>query len=266
MLDWFHHFFADFQSVVMESTDEILIYFLLVFLFVTIILVSFYVYNRRKYYKIFHKIPARLVRDHLNAIIDSSNALKSSLFEGEQRKGLTNLPELDMAKVSQAQKEDHTKASLAYEELKNEKEQLEKKLAKFQEVDSELKEIKEKFDNVIKERDDLSLLISDYKLLEDEFVNLKKLREENRQLKQELGISEEVKEESQNLERVQEEPSSTEVEGQEEKEKEDSTQTEEKQEEKEEKKEEEKAEKHSPQAELKEDPKDLLKEFEKMLD
>ena len=41
-----------------------------------------YFYNRKKYHNLKHQIPASVVKNYLDSIIQNSNALKSSLFRG----------------------------------------------------------------------------------------------------------------------------------------------------------------------------------------
>jgi hypothetical protein len=169
MSDAIHRFYSDFLTVITESTT----------LFVVIILIFYYAYNRKKYYEVSHKVPARLVREHLNTIIQNSNALKSSLFN---EKDLSDTPDLE--EVSGAPAKVVSQDALAA--LQKEKEELENELNVLRESISS-DEVPADMSEVLKERDDLLDAISDYKLLEDDLVNLKKLKEENKELKAKLG-------------------------------------------------------------------------------
>jgi|GEM_PF-3529001 len=177
MSDMIHRFFSDFLTVITESTGDVIIYFSLVLLFVLIILIFYYAYNRKKYYEISHQVPARLVREHLNTIIKNSNALKSSLFN---EKDLADIADLEEVRAAPAGNAD------ALQVLEDEKAELENELKVLREsISSE--DIDGDMNAVIKERDELLDALSDYKLLEDDLVNLKKLKEENKELKAKLG-------------------------------------------------------------------------------
>jgi len=179
MSDMFHRFYSDFLTVITESTGDVIIYFTLVLLFVLIIFISYYVYNRRKYYKISHQIPARLVREHLNTIIKNSNALRSSLFNEKDLADIADLEEVSTAPKPPAE---NTDAMIA---LEREKRELENELKVLR--DSMSEDIDTDLTAIIKERDELLDAISDYKILEDDLANLKKLKEENKELKAKLG-------------------------------------------------------------------------------
>ena len=193
MSDMIHRFFSDFLTVTTESTGEVIIYFSLVFLLVVVIFIIYYAYNRKKYYEISHQVPARLVREHLNMIIQNSNALKSSLFNEKDLSEIADLPEVSASPA---------KATPGLEALQKEKEELENELKVLRESMSgeEAPEISE----IIKERDELLDAISDYKVLEDDLVNLKKLKEENKGLKAQLGG------EAPPEDKIQEDPSTSE--------------------------------------------------------
>ncbi|MBT3585198.1 MAG: hypothetical protein HN509_09835, partial [Halobacteriovoraceae bacterium] len=50
---------------------------------VTSILILYWLYYRKKFRELSHQIPASVVKNYLDSIIQNSSALKSSLFRGE---------------------------------------------------------------------------------------------------------------------------------------------------------------------------------------
>lgn len=179
--DLIHRFFSDLSTVVTESTGELTILFLILLLFVVIVLIGFYVYNRtQKLNKLDRPIPASLVRSHLNSIIKNSNDLKESLFIDE---------------AAGTQPEPKNELLALKEELKN-KEKIILELAQKKVTEAapapiilENQPSNEELAKVIKERDDLLLRVSDYQKAEEDFAKLKKLKEENEELKKKLGIA-----------------------------------------------------------------------------
>ena len=180
-----HRFFLDLSTVVTESTSELSILFLILLLFVVIVLVGFYVYNRtKKLNRLDRQIPASVVRPHLNSIIKNSNDLKESLFIEEE----------------QAAKTDSKNDILALREELKEKEKIILELAQKKVSDGsntqpianspiimENQTSNEQLEKIMKERDSLLLRVSDYQKAEEDFANLKRLKEENEELKKRLS-------------------------------------------------------------------------------
>ena len=68
--------------VLTKFTDETITTFVLLWVFVTCVLVLYWIHNRRKFHQLSHQIPASIVKNYLDSIIQNSTALKSSLFRG----------------------------------------------------------------------------------------------------------------------------------------------------------------------------------------
>jgi hypothetical protein len=178
-------FFSDLSTVVTESTGELTILFLILLFFVIIVLMGFYVYNRtQKLNRLDRQIPASLVQSHLNSIIKNSNELKESLFIEDKK----------------STKPDNKDDVLALKEELREKEKIILELAqkKSMEVSAsqpsgsapiilENQLSNEQLEKIIKERDSLLLRVSDYQKAEEDFANLKKLKQENEELKIKLA-------------------------------------------------------------------------------
>lgn len=182
-----HRFFLDLSAVVVESTSELSILFLILLLFVIIVLIGFYVYNRtRKLNKLDRQIPASLVRSYLNSIIRNSSELKDSLFleEGQISTGEIKNDILAL----QAELKEKEKVIEKLTQQKTGIETAPKQAEGVSPILMEEKPSSAELEKITKERDDLLLRISDYQKAEEDFANLKKLKEENEELKKKLGI------------------------------------------------------------------------------
>ncbi|MEC8624535.1 MAG: hypothetical protein VXY34_06945, partial [Bdellovibrionota bacterium] len=82
MAEILKRFLADLIAVITESTGDTMIISALVLLLVLGALVSVWLYNRRKFHNLSHQIPASIVKNYLDSIIQNSTSLKSSLFRG----------------------------------------------------------------------------------------------------------------------------------------------------------------------------------------
>ena len=182
------------------------------------LLLFLWVYNRRKFQQFQHNIPSAVVKTYLDSVIQNSQAIKSALF-----RGLTDLPAgipqvLSPGALGSA---DSLGVTGGDEELKNrlnEKNQviqkLETRLDQFSGENDQLKKMIEDLKNqlaqapagssgdgagpadpellnqvqeVSKERDALKERLKEYEIIEDDLADLKRLQQENEQLKRSLG-------------------------------------------------------------------------------
>ena len=65
-----------------KYTEEIFFLEIGFLIIIATIGISLYIYNRKKYHNLKHQIPASVVKNYLDSIIQNSTALKSSLFRG----------------------------------------------------------------------------------------------------------------------------------------------------------------------------------------
>jgi myosin heavy subunit len=65
-----------------ETPDEVLLFSFSLLMLVGLLLGVYWYYNRRKMHQLSHQIPAVVVKNYLDSIIQNSSALKSSLFRG----------------------------------------------------------------------------------------------------------------------------------------------------------------------------------------
>jgi len=184
-------------------------------------------YNRKKYHHLKHQIPASVVKNYLDSIIQNSTALKSSLFRGGGLEvdaqgvpsvmplsDLPNSTEINVgtnssgddsalrAEVSKLQAQLAEKENVIKDlENKNTElggevkakqeriEELEALLAKAQsEADSGSgdAEAAQKVEELQKERDQLEEELKQFEIISDDLADLKRLKQENAQLKKSL--------------------------------------------------------------------------------
>lgn len=221
MLDPVSNYVANFSDPILTITSG-----LLVIIFTLIMWLWFS--NRKKYHNLKHAIPAHVVKNYLDSIIQNSTALKSSLFRGggldvigvpsviplqglgggdgialsgapstalleelNQKKALiasleSQLGSLQNANRDLEQKYAASQANLAAAEAKIK--ELEALLAKLKSGDvggdealiAELKMI-------TKERDEIRDRLKEFEIISDDLANLKRLQQENEQLKRSLS-------------------------------------------------------------------------------
>lgn len=185
--------------------------------------------NRRKYHNLKHAIPANVVKNYLDSIIQNSTALKSSLFRGgglDVSSGnipsvmpLQNLMGGDGLALSGApstalmEELNQKKAQIASLEgqltsLQSGNKELEAKLAQVQaklaQAEARIKELeallaqmrasgggddalKNELSMITKERDETRDRLKEFEIIADDLANLKRLQQENDQLKRSLA-------------------------------------------------------------------------------
>lgn len=70
------------KLVLTQFTDETIMIFSLLLIVNLVGITIYWFYNRRKFQELTHEIPAVIVKNYLDSIIQNSNSLKSSLFRG----------------------------------------------------------------------------------------------------------------------------------------------------------------------------------------
>lgn len=186
-----------------------------------------YFYNRKKYHNLKHQIPASVVKDYLDSIIQNSTALKSSLFRGGGLDIDTNgipsvLPvgkmesqgqvgiSLDSIEGDDALKAEVARLQSELADKRNITGELEKKILslegtveekqkRIEELEALLAEkpdsaatassdsgLSDELESVKKERDELKVELDEYAMIGDDLADLKRLKQENAQLKSAL--------------------------------------------------------------------------------
>ncbi len=190
-------------------------------------LVSFtflWFYNRRKFQSLEHDLPADVVKSYIDAIIQNSQVLKTSLFRGEtgdavmplmgQERVVEKIKEVPVGDSKLQGKLEETQSLLSKSEKKvSELEsminggdsKLKSSQNKIAELESQVEKLKSsagssgegsaeevnglqsKLDEVSKEKDMLRERLQEYEIIEDDLANLKRLQQENEQLKKSLA-------------------------------------------------------------------------------
>lgn len=206
------------------------------------VLVLVWLYNRRKIHQLTHQIPASVLKNYLDSIIQNSTALKSSLFRGggldlgigvpsvmplselprgnvdvslsqeqlnQKNAEISLLNSRLLTKDSQLRELEQQLASSKMQlaslakggdqsgeilALKNQLElaqarirELENLLAQSKQGNGDLAIMEEQLAVVTKERDVLKERLLEYEVIEEDLANLKKLQQENEQLKKSLA-------------------------------------------------------------------------------
>lgn len=189
--------------------------------------------NRRKYHNLKHVIPANVVKNYLDSIIQNSTALKSSLFRGggldfdhvpsvkplgeliggdniavsgaPSAKVLEELAE-KKAMISSLEAQLQSQKTAAYEFEEKAKSHFKEKsiaLAKIADLESQIGDssfssestahddsaLRSQLADITQERDELLERLKEFEVIADDLANLKRLQQENEQLKKSLGAS-----------------------------------------------------------------------------
>jgi len=223
------------RLIITKFTDETITVFSLLLLVTMAIIVVYWFYNRKKFHQLSHEIPASVVKNYLDSIIQNSNSLKSSLFRGgglDIGNGIPSvvqvgdLPTSTNIGVGSGSEEINQKnaeiASLS-QKLNDRQKQitdLEKRLAdlsagkglgaetdllkkdlasaqqRLKETENQLADaraasggdaqLQKELSSVTNDRNELRERLKEYEIIEEDLANLKRLQQENDQLKAEL--------------------------------------------------------------------------------
>lgn len=223
------------RLILTKFTDETITVFSLMLLVTMALIVIYWFYNRKKFHQLSHEIPASVVKNYLDSIIQNSNSLKSSLFRGgglEIGNGIPSvvpvgdLPSSMNISVGSGSEEINQKnaeiASLS-QKLNDRQKQitdLEKRIQelssgkglgaetdllkkdlislqqKLKETENQLAEarassgadagLQKELASVTNDRNELRERLKEYEIIEEDLANLKRLQQENDQLKAEL--------------------------------------------------------------------------------
>jgi DNA repair exonuclease SbcCD ATPase subunit len=197
------------RLVLTKFTDESITIFGLLSLLTMMGIVIYWYYNRKKFHQLQHEIPASIVKNYLDSIIENSNSLKSSLFRGgglDIGLGIpavvpvTTLPPTQSISVGTSNEELNQKsaeiASLK-QTVSDRGRQISELEARLNEADHMLAEarkssggdanLQKDLTKLTSERNDLRERLKEYEIIEEDLANLKRLQQENEQLKAELS-------------------------------------------------------------------------------
>lgn len=172
-------------------------------------IVVYWFYNRKKFHQLQHEIPASIVKNYLDSIIENSNSLKSSLFRGGGLDiGLgvpavvpvATLPSSPSVAVGASSEELNQKIA----EIASLKQNVNDRTKQISELEARLKEmegsladarkssgadagLQKEIAKLTTERNELRERLKEYEIIEEDLANLKRLQQENEQLKAELA-------------------------------------------------------------------------------
>ncbi len=224
------------RLILTKFTDETITIFSLLLLVTMVGIIIYWFYNRKKFHQLSHEIPASVVKNYLDSIIQNSNSLKSSLFRGggldigngvpsvvpvgdlpsSMSIGVGNGSEettqknAEIAALTQKLSDRHRQIQdlektiqdlSAGKGLGAETELLKKDLSqsqqKVRELEAQLAEamtraggdagLQKELVSVTNERNEIRERLKEYAIIEEDLANLKRLQQENDQLKAELA-------------------------------------------------------------------------------
>jgi hypothetical protein len=183
--------------------------------------------NRKKYHNLKHAIPANVVKNYLDSIIQNSTSLKSSLFRGGgievngvpsvmpvgnltggESMGISGAPSTALLEEVNQKKAYIASLESQLSAAQNANRELEAKLASLQSqlaaAETRIRELeallaqqresgggdevlKNELNLVIKERDEIRERLREFEIISDDLANLKRLQQENDQLKRSLA-------------------------------------------------------------------------------
>lgn len=218
------------RLILTKFTDETITIFGLLLMLTTLMIVVYWLYNRKKFRELTHEIPASVVKNYLDSIIQNSNSLKSSLFRGGGLDIGTGIPSvvpvgdlpsstsIGVGFGSEEVNQKNAEIGMLKQNLNDRVKQisdLEKQLAeqasgksgdgeglktaqaKIKELESQLAaapkgggadpQAQAQLNIVTSERNELRERLKEYEIIEEDLANLKRLQQENEQLKAELA-------------------------------------------------------------------------------
>lgn len=217
------------RLILTKFTDETITVFSMLLLITMAGIIIYWFYNRKKFHQLTHEIPASVVKNYLDSIIQNSNSLKSSLFRGgglDMGNGIPSVVAVgdlpssmnigmgsSSEEVNQKNAEiaslslklnDRTKQitdlekrmtelgagkgnSAEVEILKKDIIALQAQLAEARGASGGDANIQKELSSVTSERNDLRERLKEYEIIEEDLANLKRLQQENDQLKAELA-------------------------------------------------------------------------------
>ena len=219
-------YFGPVINLIDKMNDDILMILVGFLLIVSTLFMWLWFSNRRKYHNLKHAIPANVVKSYLDSIIQNSNALKSQLFRGggqdlgnvasviplhEMTGGegvaISGAPSTALLEELNQKKAIISNLEAQLLPLKNSNRELDSKMASSQSTlisaEAKIKELESllaksrtgagdavlssELSMVSKKRDELKERLREFEIIADDLANLKRLQQENEQLKRSLA-------------------------------------------------------------------------------
>jgi hypothetical protein len=219
-------YFGPVINLIDKMNDDILMILVGFLLIVSTLFMWLWFSNRRKYHNLKHAIPANVVKSYLDSIIQNSTALKSQLFRGGGQDlgnvasviplhemiggegvAISGAPSTALLEELNQKKAIISNLEAQLLPLKNSNRELDSKMASSQSTltsaETKIKELESllaksrtgggdavlssELSMVAKERDDLKERLKEFEIIADDLANLKRLQQENEQLKRSLA-------------------------------------------------------------------------------
>jgi hypothetical protein len=197
------------RLVLTKFTDETITIFSLLSAMTMMGIVSYWFYNRKKFHQLKHEIPASIVKNYLDSIIENSNSLKSSLFRGGGLDIGTGIPSvvpvstlpssnsIGVGASSEELNQRNAEIAVLKQNVNDRTRQIADLEARLNEADQSLSDarkasggdagLQKEITKLTSERNELRERLKEYEIIEEDLANLKRLQQENEQLKIELA-------------------------------------------------------------------------------
>ncbi len=197
------------RLVLTKFTDESITIFGLLSILTMTGIVIYWFYNRKKFHQLQHEIPASIVKNYLDSIIENSNSLKSSLFRGGGLDIGLGIPavvpvatlpsssSIGMGSSSEELNQKNAEIASLKQNVSDRSKQITELEARLREAEQSLAEarkssggdaaLQKDITKLTTERNELRERLKEYEIIEEDLANLKRLQQENEQLRGELA-------------------------------------------------------------------------------
>ncbi|MCB9091108.1 MAG: hypothetical protein H6621_11300 [Halobacteriovoraceae bacterium] len=178
-------------------------FLVIAFSFLTISFITFifiWYYNKKKFGDYEHQIPAEVLKSYLDSIMQNSSALKSAPIEqmgsaapkvdDSKLKGELDQKNNEISELKTKLEDSHTSLSSSEDKIKELEAKIDELAKKQGSGDGAGKAdpaLKAELESIKKEKEGLQERLQEYEIIEDDLANLKRLQQENEQLKKTLA-------------------------------------------------------------------------------
>jgi cell division protein FtsB len=197
------------RLILTKFTDETITIFGLLSLLTMMGIVIYWFYYRKKFHQLQHEIPASIVKNYLDSIIENSNSLKSSLFRGGGLDiglgipavvpvaGLPSTQSISVGSSSEELNQKSAEIASLKQNVTDRTRQITELEARIRDTEQSLADarqssggdaaLQKELTKLTTERNELRERLKEYEIIEEDLANLKRLQQENEQLKSEIA-------------------------------------------------------------------------------